>query len=544
MRIHWMRALTAAAVLGVPALALAQLAASREQTFRERDRNHDGVLTLEEYGGHPGNFRAMDANGDRVLSLEEFVNRYREGNENGAVMAPAPPAPVVVPDTFATIDRNGNGRIDRNEWRADLAPASFARLDRNHDGVVTRDEFANPMPVGSMEARFGEMDVNNNGFINRSEWRDAVSFDVVDRNRDNRVTIDEYLNVAPDAFTAMDRNRNGRIDRDEWRSDLAPASFARMDRNHDGVVMRDEFINPMPVGSLEARFGDMDVNNNGYVNRSEWRDTVSFDVVDRNRDNRVTIDEYLDRRAGYGYGTGSLAARFAQLDRNGNGVINRGEWRGERLSFDLVDRNGDNRITEDEYVNQGNDGYAYEYGNGRGRSGDMETRFVQMDRNRDGVLARNEWRDSTEFRQVDRNNDGYVTLREYLNAPVVYETPNGYGDDRYGTDRYGTDRSSEFRSLDRNNSGYIERREWTGDLTEFDRMDRNGDGRLSTWEYARTSGTTQGSYETFRRLDDNGDGVISRREWNGSAQDFADYDRNRDGVISRDEFLNYSRYNY
>jgi Ca2+-binding EF-hand superfamily protein len=442
MRIHWMRALTAAAVLGMPALALAQLAASREQTFRERDRNHDGVLTQEEYGGHPGNFRAMDANGDRVLSLNEFVNRYRDDNANDAVQIPAPPPP---------------------------AP------------------------------------------------------------------------VAPDAFAVMDRNRNGRIDRDEWRADLAAASFARMDRNHDGVVMRDEFMNPMPVGSLEARFGEMDVNNNGYVNRSEWRDAVSFDVVDRNRDNRVTIDEYLDRRNGngYGYGTGSLAARFAQLDRNHNGVINRGEWRGERLSFDAVDRNGDNRITEDEYVNMGTDGYAYEYGNGRsgdGRSGNMEMRFVQMDRNRDGVLARGEWRDSTEFRQVDRNNDGYVTLREYLNAPVVYETPYG--------DRYGTNRSTDFRSLDRNNSGYIERREWTSDLTEFDRMDRNGDGRLSTWEYAGATGTTQGSYETFRRLDDNGDGVLSRTEWNGSAQAFADYDRNRDGVISRDEFLNYSRYNY
>ena len=52
-----------------------------EQTFRDRDKNHDGVLTLEEYGGHPGNFSAMDANGDRVLSRDEFVNRYREGGE-------------------------------------------------------------------------------------------------------------------------------------------------------------------------------------------------------------------------------------------------------------------------------------------------------------------------------------------------------------------------------------------------------------------------------------------------------------------------------
>ena len=388
MRIHWMRALTAVAVLAAPAFAMAQVSAARAQTFRERDTNHDGVLTLEEYGGHPGNFRAMDANGDGVLSFDEFVNRYREGNDNAPAAAPAPQ-------------------------------------------VTTQAPF--------------------------------------------------------------------------------PSS---------------------PVVSAEARFRSMDLNNNGYISRSEWRgESVSFDVVDRNRDGRITMDEYLNQSA---YGTGDLEWRFGQLDRNHDGVINRGEWRGERLSFDAVDRNGDNRVTLDEYVNQGTDGYDNGYGSA---SGGMQARFEQMDRNRDGVLSRGEWRDSTPFRQVDRNNDGVVTLREYLNASVVYEQPSGY-------DQYGTSGSTAFRDLDRNGSGYIERREWPYDLTEFDRMDRNGDGRLSTYEYDGGRGTSPGAYEEFRRLDRNGDGVISRREWSGTTQSFEDYDRDRDGLISRDEFLNYRNYTY
>jgi Ca2+-binding EF-hand superfamily protein len=437
MRIHWMRAVTAAVVLLAPVVAMAQVSAAREQTFRERDKNHDGVLTLEEYGGHPGNFAAMDANGDRVLSRDEFVNRYREGNEN------APPA----------------------------------------------------------------------------------------------VSTGPLVEAPPlvDVFARMDRNRDNAITRSEWRSDMAPASFARLDRNHDGVVTRDEFANPLPLGSAEARFGDLDLNGNGIIERNEWRgETLSFDVVDRNRDNRVTVDEYVNQPTGYAYGQGTLQSRFAQLDRNHNGVVNRGEWRGETMSFDAVDRNGDNRITLDEYVNQTADGYGNNYGTG---TNDMQARFARMDRNRDGVVSRSEWRDSTAFRTVDRNNDGVVTLREYLNAPVVYEQPSGYNPS-YGNDQYATSRSA-FRDLDRNGNGFIERREWPYDLTQFDAMDRNGDGRLAPYEYDRTQATTRGTDQEFRRLDLNGDGVITRREWTGSALTFDNYDRNRDGVVSRDEFMNY-----
>jgi len=72
---------------------------------------------------------------------------------------------------------------------------------------------------------------------------------------------------------------------------------------------------------------------------------LAFDAVDRNR-TIASRSTSISSAAGYGYGT--LESRFAQLDRNHNGVINRGEWRGETLSFDAVDRNGDNRITLDD----------------------------------------------------------------------------------------------------------------------------------------------------------------------------------------------------
>jgi Ca2+-binding EF-hand superfamily protein len=481
-----MRALTAAAVLAAPVAAMAQLSAAREQTFRERDKNHDGVLTLEEYGGHPGNFHAMDANGDGVLSRDEFVNRYRGGNENAPPVSTGPlvEAPVLR-DTFAKMDENRDNVITLSEWRAELAPASFARLDRNHDGAVTRDEFANPLPLNSAEARFGDRDLNGNGIIERNEWRgEALAFDVVDRNRDNRITVDEYINQ--------------------------PTGYG------------------YGTGTMESRFAQLDRNHNGVINRGEWRgETLSFDAVDRNSDNRITLDEYVNQPTAQG--TGTMEWRFARLDRNRDGVVNRNEWQGETLSFDAVDENGDNRITRDEYVNRPTDGYGYNTGAGMDR---MEARFAQMDRNRDGVVSRGEWRDSTSFRTVDRNNDGVVTLREYLTAPVVYEQP------------YGSTQQGAFRDLDRDGSGYIERREWPYELAEFDRLDRNADGRLTSYEYQNAVYSSPVTSDEFRRLDENGDGFISRREWSGSAVTFDRYDRNGDGVISRSEFLSYRNSNY
>jgi Ca2+-binding EF-hand superfamily protein len=405
----------AATALTVPTAAMAQLTAAREQTFRDRDRNRDGVLTQEEYGGHVGNFRAMDANGDHVLSRDEFVNRYRDDATSGGSQPIPLPQPGQV-DHFAMSDRNGDNVITRSEWRPELMTATFTQTDRNHDGVITRDEFRmTPLPIDSAEGRFGEMDRNNDGVLTRGEWRaDPFSFNRADVNNDNRVSVAEYVNS--------------------------------------------------PVGdTIGSRFQVLDRNRNGILNRNEWiGESLPFELVDRNGDNRITADEYLNPPA-----SGAAERRFAVLDRNRNGILNRNEWRGESMNYDAVDRDNNNRITLEEYVDSVN------YGSGYGTGSDLETRFVQYDRNRDGVLSRSEWRDNTaDFRRADRNNDGWVTMREYLYGNVVYERP---------PDASG--RTTRFNALDRNRNGFVTRGEWPYATLEFDRLDRNRDGVISRDEY-------------------------------------------------------------
>jgi len=152
---------------------------------------------------------------------------------------------------YADLDRNRDGRIERNEWRG--SPRSFAIHDWNNDGVLSGDEVregAAP-PNGSLEAedynmsstdRFSYLDANNNGFVDRNEWDGSLdTFYQLDRNNDNRVSRAE-LNQGRGSnsnFASLDANGDGRITLNEWA--WSHRSFDQMDANNDGVITRQEF---------------------------------------------------------------------------------------------------------------------------------------------------------------------------------------------------------------------------------------------------------------------------------------------------------------
>jgi Ca2+-binding EF-hand superfamily protein len=102
-----------------------------------------------------------------------------------------------------------------------------------------------------------------------------------------------------------------------------------------------------------------------------------------------------------------------------------------------------------------------------------QMRFQGMDRNRDGVITRNEWRGNDQsFSNEDWNGDGVLSGDEV----------------RPGARRLGDLLSSEqssarFRDLDRNNNGVIARNEWDDDRQAFDGLDANRNGVLSRDEF-------------------------------------------------------------
>ena len=155
--------------------------------------------------------------------------------------------------------------------------------------------------------------------------------------------------------------------------------------------------------------------------------------------------------------------RFRGMDRDGDGVITRAEWRGNVQSFREHDKNHDGVLSGDEiWV-------------GTGRSPELEAQFVRADRNRDGALSRSEWwGDRETFGRVDRNKDGVIGLVEFMGEESSEPLPE----------------RPSFAALDRNGNGVITSGEWTGRPDEFRAADTDGDGVLTQREYRESHNVT------------------------------------------------------
>ena len=220
----------------------------------------------------------------------------------------------------------------------------------------------------------------------------------------------------------------------------------------------------------------------------------------------------------------SQDGRFADMDTNRDGMIQRTEWRGSLQSFRVHDWNNDGMLSGDELrVGQWRGGTWEDVDYNPDRPGTMywtESAFTQLDRNRNGVIARGEWPyDADTFYRVDRNRDNRLSRTEFL-----------------GEATWDDDRDDRFEDLDINNNGRIERAEWHGAPAVFDWLDANRNGSLSRAETTGNVNPRAVSNQEFNRLDFNRSGTISRDEWFWSRASFDQRDLNRDGILSRREF--------
>ena len=109
------------------------------------------------------------------------------------------------------------------------------------------------------------------------------------------------------------------------------------------------------------------------------------------------------------------ADRFRAFDHNSDGSISSEEWYRQGVApvpFTVVDLNGDGRISDGEFR---------EWSSARGgasvRGMTPADRFRTIDKNKDGIVSAEEWKDGsfslTPFESVDASKDGTISLREF-----------------------------------------------------------------------------------------------------------------------------------
>ena len=141
-----------------------------------------------------------------------------------------------------------------------------------------------------------------------------------------------------------------------------------------------------------------------------------------------------------------------------------------------------------------------------------DSMFYRYDRNRSGVLEREEWGEMRMAQGADRNNDGKITKEELTARLAEYSGRRQGGEDggssgsdsssNSGSIVSGRDRSYRFSRADEEVPSGLP--DW------FASNDANGDGQVAMVEYS--SYWTDAKAREFVAYDRNGDGLITRRE--------------------------------
>jgi Ca2+-binding EF-hand superfamily protein len=187
---------------------------------------------------------------------------------------------------------------------------------------------------------------------------------------------------------------------------------------------------------------------------------LAFDQIDADQDAHVSLAELTAHIATV---TESKDGKpkdpntmIKKMHTDGDGLIAREEWKGEKDNFDTIDANRDNRVTAEEL--------SASMSAGKDSKVSLMSAIRSFDKDRDSILSRDDWTGpAKQFESTDANQDGQLTIEERATAQV--------------------------KNMDKDGNGKLSRSETPFPMEKDDNLDKSGDDLVSAEEFSADMGS-------------------------------------------------------
>jgi Ca2+-binding EF-hand superfamily protein len=192
--------------------------ATAEQIISFMDKNGDGKISKDEASEElRPHFQSIDTNGDGAIDVKEaqVMADYAKTQGAGATQPASPTesaaasGPVTAKQIISSMDKNGDGKISKDEASEDLK-LFFGDIDANGDGAIDVKEaqamakYANKLHSGSSKPAPAP------GHVTAKQ---IISY--LDKNGDGKISKDEASKELNPYFEQIDANKDGVIDAKE-----------------------------------------------------------------------------------------------------------------------------------------------------------------------------------------------------------------------------------------------------------------------------------------------------------------------------------------
>ena len=251
-----------------------------------------------------------------------------------AQQATGTPPPIPLPQWFIEIDTAKKGEVSRADFLK-YRMKSFEELDANKDNKLSLDEFlkvAEP-PMST--------DVPGGPTLEERRNRAKVEFQTLDTNRDDFIERAEAEALVHSEFNQYDTDRDNKVTEPEVRlivqRSLAREAAARQEgdqRRRQGMAAINDFMD------MQLREADrLDKNNDGRINQQEY--LVLTGPADGPQAKGLLPYDIRKQL---------VLRKFAEIDTNKDGQLDRVELTGAAVKqFMEIDDNKDRFLTEDEF---------------------------------------------------------------------------------------------------------------------------------------------------------------------------------------------------